>query len=1028
MSRHRLRDSSIERVLEEVLNESDLEESEVDDDVEEIRTDSSSENEDEVEANPPDDNDTECDKFIAKSGRELCAWRWQQKLVREYLEAEGGTAPRSPYAAEEEVGVARRRLPPPPSPPPPRRLAAASSTMRQPLLATSRDHSLLQALVRSYQARGHLAARIDPLGVWFSGSSDSAVVGAERWRRLLPPDADLDTLYCLPETTFVGGGETDRLPLREIIARLEAAYCGPVGAEYQLTDSFEQRQWLRQQLEPPQNALLSAAVRRRALDKLIAAHAFEKFLSANWGSVRRFGIEGCEVLVPALCQLMEGAAALGVDTFQLGMAHRGRLNVMANVCRAPLHKLFALFVSLPFADSGSGDIKYHLGTHQQFESASTGRPIRVALLANPSHLEAVCAVVMGRTRALQRLSDRDPGKVMSILVHGDAALAGQGVAYECAQLSRLPAYGVGGTVHVVLNNQAGFTAEPAASRSSRYCTDVFRVTGAPVLHVNADSPDAVVRCCRIAAAFRHKFARDIVVDVVSYRRHGHSEHDDPSVTQPHRYKMIREKAPVTEYYQEKLISEGLLTAEEAEAIWSKYDTLFKQEMSRAQRETSHRLQDWSDLPAPRQPPAEACAPFAFPVTGLRADVLQAVAEAVLTPPAGMQLHTQVLQMLSSRLSKLRQGVIDWPTAEMLAVATLLRQGFPVRFTGQDVETGTFSQRHWVLHDQRAEGQRRTPLREVPGARAQLELSNSPVCEYAALGFEVGFASANPRQLVVWEAQFGDFCNLAQPVIDQFLAAGEAKWGRSCGLVLMCPHGLEGEGPEHSSARVERFLQLCADDAQRAKELAKPGAFLQQLRDTNLQVVCCSSPANLFHALRRQVAMPLRKPLVLLTHKALLRHPDMLSSLYDIAEDTQFQRLLPERDCSKEQAALISKLLFCMGRVYYDLCEERKFQGLADAIALARIEQLCPFPYDRVLAEVQRFPNATLYWVQQEHKNQGAWSYVRERLCSLLPDRELQFVGRPPASAPATGSSWKHHLEERTLLDQAMQLATEKAAE
>ncbi|GFS24520.1 2-oxoglutarate dehydrogenase, mitochondrial [Elysia marginata] len=757
--------------------------------------------------------------------------------------------------------------------------------------------------------------------------------------------------------------------------------------------------------------------------RLIRSTRFEEFLARKWSSEKRFGLEGCEVLIPAMKTIIDSSSAAGVDSFIIGMPHRGRLNVLANVCRKPLEKIICQFDSkLEAADEGSGDVKYHLGMSHERVNRVTNKYIKIAVVANPSHLEAVDTVVQGKARAeMFYRGDSDGKKVMPMLIHGDAAFSGQGIVYECLHLSDLPAFTTHGTVHIVVNNQIGFTTDPRSSRSSPYCTDVARVVNAPIFHVNADDPEAVIYVCKVASEWRETFGKDVVIDLVCYRRFGHNEIDEPMFTQPLMYKKIAKQPTVLAKYAESLINNGVVTQQEYEEEMAKYDKICEESYSLAKKETAVSNIDWLD--SPWSGFFEGRNPMEMPTTGVHEETLQHIGKVFSTPPEDFVIHGGLKRVLKGRANMVAERQADWALGEAFAFGSLLKEGIHVRLSGQDVERGTFSHRHHVLHHQNIDKKTTIPLNNLYPDQAPYTVCNSSLSEYGVLGFEVGFSITNPNALVIWEAQFGDFANTAQCIIDQFISSGQAKWVRQSGLVMLLPHGFEGMGPEHSSARLERFLQMSNDDPDYFP-VEGPNFEMQQLHDTNWFVCNLTTPANFFHAMRRQIALSFRKPLIVMTPKSLLRLPEARSSFDDMTEGSTFQRLIPSTSC--EEPMKVKKIVFCTGKVYYELVKERSQKHLKGEIAITRVEQLTPFPFDLVKQEIQRFPNARLCWAQEEHKNAGAWSYVEPRLrtvCRKLgKPKKIEYAGRFSSAAAATGNKQMHLMELSQLYDAAMDIS------
>ncbi|XP_043254351.1 2-oxoglutarate dehydrogenase, mitochondrial isoform X4 [Colletes gigas] len=884
------------------------------------------------------------------------------------------------------------------------------------------DHLAVQAIIRSYQARGHLVADLDPLGIMQSemihthyaarkGSPEQVL------RQYMLEDSDMDRIFKLPSTTFIGGKEKS-LPLREILKRLEATYCGHIGVEFMFINSLEQCNWIRQKMETPGIMEMTNDERRLILARLTRATGFEAFLARKWSSEKRFGLEGCEILIPAMKQVIDKSTELGVESIVMGMPHRGRLNVLANVCRKPLSQIFTQFAGLEAADDGSGDVKYHLGTYIERLNRVTNKNIRLAVVANPSHLEAVDPVVQGKTRAEQFYrGDGEGKKVMSILLHGDAAFCGQGIVFETMHLSDLPDYTTHGTVHIVVNNQIGFTTDPRHSRSSPYCTDVARVVNAPIFHVNSDDPEAVMHVCKVAAEWRATFHKDVVIDIVSYRRNGHNEIDEPMFTQPLMYRKIKKTPPALDKYANSLITDSVVTSEEVKDVKDKYEKICEEAYTNAKQETHIKYKDWLD--SPWSGFFEGKDPLKVSPTGIKEDTLVHIGKKFSSPPpnaAEFVVHKGIERILKSRMEMIEARTVDWALGEAMVFGSLLKEGIHVRLSGQDVERGTFSHRHHVLHHQTVDKATYKPLCNLYPDQAPYTVCNSSLSEFGVLGFELGYSMTNPNALVCWEAQFGDFNNTAQCIIDQFISSGQAKWVRQSGLVMLQPHGLEGMGPEHSSARLERFLQMSADDPDYFPPESEEFA-VRQLHDINWIVANCSTPANYFHILRRQIALPFRKPLILMTPKSLLRHPEAKSSFDLMKEDTEFLRVIPEEGKAAQNPSNVKRVVFCSGKVFYDLKKARAEKQLDDKVAIARVEQITPFPYDLVKKEAAKYPNADLIWSQEEHKNQGAWSYVQPRFHTALNGtRAVTYVGRPTGASPATGSKMQHLKELKQLLD------------
>jgi 2-oxoglutarate dehydrogenase E1 component len=884
----------------------------------------------------------------------------------EVFEEEEAPAP----AAEPE-----ERLAPPGALPGPQ-LAVASPQVAE-------KYARVLRLIHAYRARGHRIADTDPLGARgeYFPELDPAHYGLG--------NEDLDTPF------FAGdlpGGPIQ--PLRQILERLRATYCRKVGVEFTHIQDPGPRQWLMRRMEESENETkLSREERLRVLEKISAAELFERFLHTKFLGQKRFGLEGAESLIPLLDDVVEHSPGHGVRELVIGMAHRGRLNVLSNIVGKSLESIFSEFedIELEEAPFGSGDVKYHKGFTSD-RTTRSGGSVHLSLTANPSHLEAVDPVVEGRARAKQtRAGDARGHSIVPVLLHGDAAFAGQGIVAETLNLSNLAGYSTGGTIHVVVNNQIGFTTTPQEARSTLYATDVAKMIQVPIFHVNGDDPEAVVHCARLAYSYRQRFLDDVVIDLVCYRRHGHNEADDPSFTQPLLYEKIRHTPPVRQQYTEQLVRAGVLTQEEVRRI----EADFQHQLQQALDSIKSRPPAPDEPFEPRGPWAgfERHAPAAPPETGVPVERLAQIAEALAAVPAEFEVHPKLRTLLDRRRKVVAEdGPIDWATAEALAFGTLLVEGHPVRLSGQDSSRGTFSQRHASLVDQKT-GREYAPLDHVAETQARFEVWDSHLSEAAVLGFEYGYSIADPTTLVLWEAQFGDFANGAQPLIDQFVSSAHVKWGRMSGLVMLLPHGFEGQGPEHSSGRPERFLQLCAED--------------------NLQIVNCTTPAQYFHVLRRQLRRPYRCPLVIFTPKSLLRAARCTSRVAELANG-RFQPVIDDPVVRDPKG--VRHLLLCWGKVYYDLVahrEKRDGVGEGDArgdVAIVRVEQLYPWPAEELARIRDRYAGAErLVWVQEEPANMGGWEFVRELLRELW-QREFAYAGRRAAASPAVGSQRVHHEE------------------
>ena len=842
-------------------------------------------------------------------------------------------------------------------------------------------------LVTAYRIAGSRWANLDPL---------------KRMPR--PPAPELEPAYydlaeadleqVVSSGSFVG---LDRVSLRTLVQALRDTYCRNIGFEYMFISDRAQRQWIQERIEPARaTAQLSAGEQARLLQKLTEAEQLERYLHTKFVGQKRFSLEGGESLIPSIDEIIQRSGANGVQEMVIGMAHRGRLNVLINLLGKMPGDLFLEFEGKQAHDLSAGDVKYHNGFSS--DVSTPGGPVHLSLAFNPSHLEIVNPVVEGSVRARQRRRDDKTGdQVMPVLVHGDAAFAGQGVVMETLNLSGTRGYGTGGTLHLIVNNQIGFTtSDPRDSRSTIYCTDVAKMVEAPIFHVNGDDPEAVLFVTRLALDFRRTFHRDVVIDIVCFRKLGHNEQDEPFVTQPLMYKKIAQHPGTRRLYAERLVTQGVIDADEPERMIKRYrDTLDAGRQTVSPVLSSFKSKfavDWAPyLDSKWTDAADTQVPLAE---------LQRLAGRVTTLPEGFKLHPTVARVIESR-KQMAEGKlpVDWGMAETLAYASLVANGYDVRLSGQDMGRGTFAHRHAVLHDQDRERWDQgsyTPLQHIGKDQGDFLVIDSVLSEEAVLGFEYGFSSAEPNALVVWEAQFGDFANGAQVVMDQFISSGETKWGRVCGLVQLLPHGYEGQGPEHSSARLERYLQLCAEH--------------------NMQVCVPSNAAQIFHLLRRQMLRPFRKPLVVMTPKSLLRKKDAASSIQDLAGGS-FQTVIPEVEALEEKG--VKRVVACCGKVYYDLIAKRNELQKKDA-ALIRVEQLYPFPHKQFQAELKRYPNATeVVWCQEEPQNQGAWyqsaHYFRE---NMREGQKLYYAGRPASASPASGYMARHNEGQKTLVEQA----------
>lgn len=851
----------------------------------------------------------------------------------------------------------------------------------------ARQQARFTGAIYAYRSIGHTQAMVNPL---YRQAPRNPRLSLER---LGFSESDLDLVF--DAGNYAGA---DRLSVRELLARLEQTYCGNIGVEYLHIQETPERRWLQSRIEPSGNRPdFPLSKRRRILDKIVQAEQFEKFLHTRFVGQKRFGLEGGETLIAALDALIESGADAGVEEIVIGMAHRGRLNVLTNIIGKSYEYLFHEFNAnfVPNLIHGDGDVKYHLG-YDSVVRTTRGRSMVLQLAANPSHLEAVNPVVEGRVRARQRiLKDLERKKVLPVLMHGDAAFAGQGIVAEVLNFSLLKGYTTGGTVHIVINNQIGFTTDPSEARSSRYCTDVAKMIEAPIFHVNGDDPEAVVWCVELALEYRQKFGKDAVIDMVCYRRHGHNEVDEPAFTQPVMYRQIKDHPLISETYAGHLAEQGSLTAEDLEAIRRKHLEHLEDAFSRSQKKGAQETgpsvnRVFRGSTAVFQPP------YSFrPVrTAVTRNVLEKVMRAITSLPPTLHLNPKIARQLQDKWKGFSGNTgLDWATAESLAWGTLMLEGTSIRLSGQDSARGTFSQRHAVVYDMETREPYLPLMENLPDRRGIMCVHNSLLSEAAVLGFDYGYSLDFPQMLCLWEAQFGDFANGAQVIIDQFVTSSESKWQRISGLVMLLPHGYEGQGPEHSSARLERYLQSCAED--------------------NIQVCNCSTPAQYFHVLRRQMKRDFRKPLILMAPKSLLRHPSCVSPVEAFTE-AAFECILDD----PQPVSNPERIILCTGKVYYDLIRGREERGIRDTVIL-RLEQIYPFHRNRLSALLDRYQGAQkLVWCQEEPRNMGAWSFVAPIL-EEVSGRKPHYVGRKASASPAVGSLAVHNAEQTALTEAAL---------
>ena len=899
--------------------------------------------------------------------------------------------------------------------------------------------------------RGHEVANLDPLGI--HAFRDKAGAPAEldfRSHGFREEDLDRQLNFLSPATggnvgfLDIMGSVRPNITLRQIIQQLQRTYCSSLGVEYMHIGSREKCNWVRSQVETPKWMRYSKEKKMHIYERLCFADHFEKFLGNKFNTAKRFGLEGGESCIPGLKFMVDRASEMGIESFALGMPHRGRLNVLANVMRKPLPQIFQEFQGthydldeyLKHDWSSSGDVKYHLGTSSD-RTYPDGRKVHMSLVANPSHLEAVNPVVVGKIRAKQFYAgnkEEHMKRHMPILLHGDASFSGQGVVYETMQMCKVPGYAVGGTIHVIVNNQVGFTTDPQNGRSTMYCSDLGKAFNVPVFHCNGDDPCAVVTAFEMAVEWRQKFGEDCIIDLVCYRRYGHNELDQPMYTQPKLYAKINKHPDTLSVYESQLLKDKVCDAKELSDVRAMVSRVLESELAASKTWVTPPddwlSSKWMGFKGPGQRSR-------IQETGLPIEKLREIGLKMCSIPATFNIHKQLAKVFSARAETIKNGEgIDWATAEALAFGSLLLEGNHVRLSGQDVQRGTFSHRHAVLKDQITSGSY-TPLNSLSKSvsptlplhkqlhrgediQAEFHAFNSILSEFGVLGFEVGYSLENPNALVLWEAQFGDFANGAQVMIDQFISAGEDKWLRQSGLVLLLPHGYMGQGAEHSSCRLERFLQQVDEDEDVVPPMAEN--VRMQIQRTNWQVVNVTTPANYYHVLRRQVHREFRKPLVIATPKNLLREKRCVSKLSDMGDHTKFIRVIGEVDPSIADSPRVRKVLYCTGKIYYELLEEREKRGSQD-VAIVRIEQLAPFPWDKIAAQASIYKGIPAVWVQEEPKNMGAWSFVQPRFATATRtlnglEQHLAYVGRSPSAATATGLGGRAHTAEQEALIKA----------
>ena len=869
------------------------------------------------------------------------------------------------------------------------------------LRAATTDSIRAIMLIRAFRINGHLLAKLDPLNL-----QERDVHPELNPKTYGFKDDDWDRPIFIDNVLGM-----ESATLRQIMEIVKETYCGSIGIEFMHVQDPAQKAWIQERIESIRNTTEFTKRGKKAIyERLVGAETFEQFLHKKYAGTKRFGLDGSESVVPAIEQILKRGSQLGMKEVVIAMAHRGRLNLLYNILNKPFRAIISEFLgnqANPEEAGGSGDVKYHMGASADREF--DGNNVHLSLQPNPSHLEVVAPVVIGRVRAKQNQHNdtNDRSSVLGIVLHGDAAFAGQGVVAETFDFSGLRGYRTGGTIHIVVNNQIGFTTSPNYSRSSPYCTDVAKMVMAPIMHINGDDPEAVIHASRIATEFRQKFACDVVLDIISYRRYGHNEGDEPAFTQPIMYKKIGSHDSISTIYGKKLVNEGVLTNQQAKDEVDNHNQFLEKEFQAGANYKPNKADwlegQWANLRAAHGDDRRG-------ETSVSTDDLKLIGNAITTIPENIQVNKKLTRIVEARKKAIDTGEgIDWSTAEHLAFGSLLLEGHPVRLSGQDSCRGTFSQRHAVFVDQVKE-ERYTPLNNIKENQENFEVIDSPLSEASVLGFEYGYSLTEPTALVMWEAQFGDFANGAQVIVDQFISSGEAKWLRMSGLVMLLPHGYEGQGPEHSSARLERYLQLCGED--------------------NMQVLNCSTPANYFHALRRQLKRDFRKPLIIMTPKSLLRNKMCVSKLSDMAEQTAFRRVIKDPDLNLKDKN-IKKVVICSGKVFYNLYEEREKRKLEN-VKILRLEQIYPFPHRTLKEELSKTPDAEVVWCQEEPKNMGSWFFVDRKIEDVLMSYKGKFLrptyaGREEAASPATGSLSRHNKEQADLVNEALAIENKKTS-
>lgn len=878
------------------------------------------------------------------------------------------------------------------------------------------EFSYFLEIIKEYQMGGHILAKLDPLNEWNMLKEEKQdtcnITEIQKWARQVQENIDtrkkqlvniLNQDMLIPNWTYVGGNEKC-LTTGKVLEKLEHIYSGSVGVDISFLHDVEQSAWLRKELEKPEKKV-SKQEKIVALKWLVKASVFESFLERKFLDATDYRLLGCENLIPLLNQIITSSSEFGVNNFTIAATHRGRSNILANVCETPMRHVFALYKKDITPTYGIGDLKENLGieVHTQINK----KPIRISLMASPTHTEQTHCVALGKTYGENmRCNDLQGKNHLLILIHGDAGMAGYGAAYETMNLCKLPMYSCNGVIHVILANQIGNTTIPEDFKSALHSSYLSFITNAPILHVNSDDTQAIIQVSKLASTFRSKYHKDIVLNVFGYRKAGHSTKNEPQITQPNLYQKICNAVPVLNKFACELVDENSIKSKDIDQLIQTYASECITEFQKSQKEQKLSVSFWNNSNREQS----VIKYFEEPSTGISKDVIVDVLTKFgsLPPDSEFVVHNGTKRLLKGRMELLKQNQIDWAMAEAAAIGSLLIDDVHVRLSGQDVVRGTFSHRHHAIHHQKEDTPQYYPLSNLNSQQAIYSVTNSSLSENGILGFEYGYSLSNPNALVLFEAQYGDFINTAQPIIDEFIASGEAKWGNSSGIVLLLPHGLEGQGPEHSNCHVERFLQLCNEDSDIVPKVSE-SFRMDQLHNTNLIVTNCSNAAQYFHVLRRQILLPFRKPLVIYSPKFLLRYVPARSSINEIVEGTTFQQIIPERGPACQKPDTVAKLIFCTGKIYYVIIEEREKSKLENEIAVCRIEQLVPFPWDLVKEELNKYKNACKFWVQEEHRNTGYWAHIEPRFMAL-GENNLMYIGRKSSGSPATGYKHQHKIE------------------